>query len=163
MTPDAAAAENRFMIAAVAGMAMLRKTIISRRNERATTMPTKSGSLVDSWLAKSSASAVWPPTSTSRLLPCTVAGMTLSRSRVIRAEVEASCGEPAGYTSATAMAGWPGPAGSTSGPAVVTTPDVCAAALTTRANSASSAGPLTVATSCSGPLKPGPNPWTSIS
>jgi hypothetical protein len=39
--PNAAPAENRFMIAAVAGMARFRKTIIRRRNESATTMAAK--------------------------------------------------------------------------------------------------------------------------
>ena len=56
-----------------------------------------------------------------------------------------------------------GPGGSSCGPAVAATPGVCAAAVTTLANAAWSAGPLTAATSCSGPLKPGPKPWTSIS
>jgi len=64
MTPNAAAAESRFMIAAVAGMARLRKTTMSKMNDRATTMPTKSGSLEDSWSATSMPRAVWPPTST---------------------------------------------------------------------------------------------------
>ena len=89
--------------------------------------------------------------------------MTVPRIVPIRAEVEASCGEPVGYTLATSTAEWPGPAGSSCGPAVAATPGVCAAAVTTWANAAWSAGPLTAATSCSGPLKPGPKPWTSIS
>ena len=47
-TPNAAAADSRFMIAAVTGMARLRNTSMSRMKDRATTMPTKSGSLDDS-------------------------------------------------------------------------------------------------------------------
>src|SRR6266566_8946956 len=95
ITPNAAAAENRFMIAAVAGMTRLRNRIISKMNDRATTMTTNNESLADSWPAKSSDRAVCPPTSTSSLLPCKAAGMTVPRSWPIRAEVEASCGEPA--------------------------------------------------------------------
>ena len=48
ITPNAAAADSRFMIAAVAGIARLRNTIISRRNESTTTMPTNNGSFDDS-------------------------------------------------------------------------------------------------------------------
>ena len=48
ITPNAAAADSRFMIAAVAGMARLRNTTISRMKDSATTMPTNSGSLDDS-------------------------------------------------------------------------------------------------------------------
>ena len=89
--------------------------------------------------------------------------MTWLRRSVIRFEVDTACGLPTGYTSARATAGWPGPAGKYCGPMVVTTPGVWLAAVTTVPKVARSAGLCSGATSCSGPLKPGPNPWTSIS
>ena len=49
ITPNAAAADSRFITAAVAGIARLRNTIISSRKDSTTTMPTNSGSLDDSW------------------------------------------------------------------------------------------------------------------
>src|SRR6185312_17512245 len=89
--------------------------------------------------------------------------MTLLRRSVIRLMVDCACGLPAGYTSARPTAGWPGPAGKYCGPTVVTTPGVWLAVVTTVPKVALSAGLDSGATSCSGPLKPGPNPCTSIS
>ena len=51
--PNAAPMESRFMTAAVSGMTKLRNTVISRRNDRSTTRPMKSGSFELRTLAKS--------------------------------------------------------------------------------------------------------------
>src|ERR1700722_6802258 len=57
--------------------------------------------------------------------------MTLSRRLLIKLVVDWSWGLPAGYTWASATAGWPGPAGKNSGPTAVTTSGGWLAAVTT--------------------------------
>ena len=74
ITPNAAAAESMFMIAAVAGITRLRNTAISSRNDSSTTTPMNSGSLLESTLAKSAKIAVCPPIRTCTPLPALAVG-----------------------------------------------------------------------------------------
>ena len=75
-TPNAAAADSRFITAATAGITTLRNTAISSRKLSPITIARNSGSLRDSTVAKSSKIAVWPPTSTCRPVPRSAAGTT---------------------------------------------------------------------------------------
>ena len=60
--PKAAAADTRFMTAAVRGTATLRNTVARRKKDRTTTTPMKRGSLEVRTRAKSVNTAVVPPT-----------------------------------------------------------------------------------------------------
>ena len=143
-TPNAAAAESRFITAATAGITRLRNTVISRRKLSPMTTARKSGSLRERTPAKSSKIAVWPPTRTCTPVPRSAAGTTRSRTVCSRFEVEASCGDPFGYTLASAVPGSPGARlGMNSGRVAPTTPGVDATACATRTNAACWAGPDT--------------------
>ena len=104
-TPNAAAAESRFITAAIAGITRLRNTAISSRKLSPMTTAEEQRQLAREHVAKSSKIAVWPPTSTCTPVPRSAAGTTRSRTVCSRSEVEASCGEPFGYTSASATPG----------------------------------------------------------
>ena len=60
--PNAAAADSRFITAALAGTSRLRKTIASSTNDSRTTTPMNSHSLEVSTWEKSAKIAVIPPT-----------------------------------------------------------------------------------------------------
>ena len=95
-TPNAAAADSRFITAAVAATTRLRKTAVSSRNDSSTTTPTNSGSLSAMTALKSWKIAVAPPTSTSWPLPATARGTRSSRSRCTSRSVSTSWGADRG-------------------------------------------------------------------
>ena len=79
-------------MAALIGMITERNTTSSSRALNSTTTPTKSGSLSATTREKSSLDAVKPPTSTCARVLASIAGTTLSRSRLSVSVVAASCG-----------------------------------------------------------------------
>ena len=161
--PNAAPAERMFITAAISGTTMLRKTAASSRNESSTTTPMNSGSLFDSTEAKSEKIAVWPPISTRAPLPAVARGTTVLRSLVSRSLVDLACGEPVGKMSAVRTGLLPdAPVSVTAGDTFLT-PLVALVAVRTLANACFCAGESTWATTCSGPLYPGPKPLASRS
>ena len=83
--------------------------------------------------------------------------MTLSRSVLIRVLVALASGEVVGIT-LISEAPWPG-----TGAETAAIPGSVLSVSASRVNAAVAAGDPVVATSCSGPLKPGPNPSASSS
>ena len=96
MAPSAATTDSRLSAEATSGMSRLRNTAVSRMNARMTTTATNRGSLLPRTCAKSIAVAVWPPTWTTRPLPCSAWGIRLSRRVLTRVTVRWSCGAVAG-------------------------------------------------------------------
>ena len=90
MTPKLAAAANRFMTAAVAGISRLRKATSSSKKPRPTMTPMNKGNFELMTAAKSSKMAVAPPTRTCRVLPFSAAGITSLRRWVMRSLVRES-------------------------------------------------------------------------
>jgi hypothetical protein len=83
--------------------------------------------------------------------------MMLSRSRSMRVLVAAASGDVVGIT-LISVAPWPG-----MGAETAAMPGSVLSVLASLASAAASVGEPVVATSCSGPLKPGPNPSASRS
>ena len=158
-TPNEAPAASRFITAAVAGTRRLRKAMSSSTKPRPMMTPMKSGSLLVMMAAKSSKMAVEPPTRTRRLVPCSAAGITSLRRCLIRSLVCTSWGAVVGITCTIATLA-PGAVGNGT---TAATSGTDGRAAVSWARAAVSADVLVWATSKSGPLKPGPNPWASRS
>ena len=142
------------------GTSTERKTAISSRIESPTTAATKIGSRSAILAARSSNTAVAPPTWAAAPVPRSASGSVLSRSRSTSSDVRESCGDVLGITLITAASR---PGLSTAG-ATEATPAVSRAAFSTRASRARSSPPCGSSTaSWSGPLKPGPKPSASRS
>ncbi len=158
-TPKAPATAMTFMAAALSGMPIERKASRSSRQPRATTTPTKSGSLPTMISAKSSYEAVTPPTFTSREVPASALGSTFWRSRSTSSLVAFDCGEESGTTVRTAVS--PEPLYVTGETAA--TPLVAESAAGSRPRATRSSAPSSPATRVRGPLTPGPKPSASRS
>ena len=150
-TPNAAAADSRFITAPMAGMTRLRKTAMSSRKLSATTTAMKSGSLRARTRAKSSKIAVWPPTRTRTPDPFVAAGTVVLRSLRSSVVVACDCGEVVGYALATATSP-PPRAGRTRVAVTALTPGTSPTAARARSNTGFCPAPSSLATSMSGPL-----------
>ena len=143
------------------GISRLRKTAISSRNDSSTTTPMNSGSLSASTVEKSSKIAVWPPTSTFDAAAAGRAGHD-----VVAQAIDAGrwSTRPAATASGRRRR-WPRrrclPAGDHAAGVTPTTPSVVCRprATTLRERRLGRPAVGTCATSCSGPLKPGPKPF----
>ena len=75
ITPNVAAAASRFITAAVAGISRLRKAMTSSRKLSPMMVSRNHGSLASTAAVKSAFVALWPPTYTRSVVPCSAAGI----------------------------------------------------------------------------------------